>query len=80
MKNLLYNSAKRIVFEIGHEKVERKLNELKTWLKSNKYQNHIILSTIYNVKLQGSATKSKDDLNNIPFLQPSMKKIQIMEL
>ena len=69
MKNLLYNFAKRIVFETGHEEVQIKLNELKTWLIINKYQNHIILSTIYSVKLQGSTTKPKDDFNNIPFVK-----------
>ena len=68
-KNLPYNLPKRIIVVVTDpEKVELRLNELRSWLKNNKYPDHIISNAFYNAKLQGPALKPKNNFNNIPFV------------
>ena len=68
-KNVPYNLAKRIIiFVTDPEKVEVRLTELRTWLKNNKYPDHIISNAFHNARLQDPAPKPKDKLNNIPFV------------
>ena len=68
-KNVPDNLAKQsIVFVTDSEKVKLRLNELRTWLKNNKYPDHIILNTFCNGKLEGPAPRSKNNFNNIPFV------------
>ena len=50
------------------EKVKIRLEELKHWLKNNKYPDHVISNAFYNAKLQGPAPKPKDNSENIPFV------------
>ena len=53
-KNVPDNLAKQsIVFVTDSEKVKLRLNELRTWLKNNKYPDHITSSAFYNAKIQG---------------------------
>ena len=68
-KNLPYNLAERIiVFVNDSEKVKLKLNELKIWLKNNKYPDDIISNAFYNAKLQLPAPKPNNNSTKIPFV------------
>ena len=52
-KNGPRNLAKIInAFVIDPEKAELRLNELRIWLKNNRYPDHIISNAFYNAKLQ----------------------------
>ena len=75
-KNVPYNLAKRIiVFVTDPKKMEIRLNELRIWLKSSKYPDHVISNTFYNARLQGPAPKPKENANNIPFVTTFHKDI-----
>ena len=50
------------------QKMEIRLNELRIWLKSNKYPDHVIFNAFYNARLQGPAPKPKENANNISFV------------
>ena len=68
-KNVPCNLAKRIiVFVTGPEKVKLRLNELRTWLKNNKYPDHIISNAFYNAKLKSPTPKPNNNFNNIHFV------------
>ena len=68
-KNTPYNLAKWvIVFVTDPEKVKLRINELRAWLKNNKYPDHIVSNAFYNAKLQGPAPTPKIKFNNIPYV------------
>ena len=47
-----YNLGKRfIAFETDLEEIEVRLNELRIWLRNNKYPDHIISNAFCNAKL-----------------------------
>ena len=68
-KKIPYNLAERvIVLETDPKKVKLRINEFRTLLKNKKYPDHIVSSSFYNAKLQGPATKPKNNFNNVPFV------------
>ena len=65
-KNVSYNLARKIiVFITDPEKVKLRLNGLKTWLKNNKYPDHIISNAFYNAKLPFVTSFHEDTDNKI---------------
>ena len=64
---LITQLIKLIVFVTDPEKVELRINEQRTWLKNNKYSDHIISNAFYNAKIQSPAPKPQNNFNNISF-------------
>ena len=60
-KSIPYKLAKRITVSLTDpENFKSRLNELRIWLKNNKYPD-IISNAFYNTKLQGHAPKLKNN-------------------
>ena len=65
-KNVSYNLARKIiVFITDPEKDKLRLNGLKTWLKNNKYPDHIISNAFCNAKLPFVTSFHEDTDNKI---------------
>ena len=67
-ENVPYNLAKRIIVFVSDEnKIKKRLDELKIWLRNCNYPDNIINKAFHNAKLQGPAPY-KNKNNNIPFV------------
>ena len=77
-ENVPYNLVKRIIFSvINPERVELRLNELRIWLKNNKYPDDIISNDFYSAKLQGpSVTSFNEDTDNKIIIKNIKRKIE----
>ena len=68
-KKIPYNLAERVIVLVTDpKKVKLRINEFRTLLKNKKYLDHIVSSSFCNAKLQGPATKPKNNFNNVPFV------------
>ena len=68
-KKIPYNLAERVIVLVtDSKKVKLRINEFRTLLKNKKYPDHIVSSSFYNAKLQGPATKPKNNFNNVPLV------------
>lgn len=67
--NIPYNLAKRIiVFVSNPDKMNFRLNEMKSWLLNCDYPEKIIDKGFYNAKLQGPAPNPQEKKETIPFV------------
>ena len=68
-ENIPYTLAKRIVVFVSDENlVEKRLSELRVWLRKCRYPNEVINKAFHNAKLQGPAPEKPARENTIPFI------------
>ena len=79
--NIPFALAKRIiVFVTDDFKMEKRLEELTSWLVNCGYPTKIIKRGIHNARLQGPAPPPKDKKNTIPFLSTYRSNLDISSM
>ena len=78
LQNIPFTLAKRIVVFVSDEKVvEKRLHELRLWLKKCRYPKDVINKAFHNAKLQGPAPQKPESDNVIPFVSTNASNLNI---
>ena len=78
LRNIPFNLAKRIIVFVSDETlVEKRLHELRLWLKRCKYPKEVIDKAFHNAKLQGPAPQKPKSDNIIPFVSTHASNLDI---